>query len=631
MMKRFIFLILLMLLIGNKTYADSTICGLNPASTLSGTECIPIMQNGLTVKTTPNAISSFSSTINLGVSLTATDPRISGDASSGLYTPVGSSVAIATGGAQRALYNSTGESITGSITGSSTLTLGTVSGTTGSVSLKGTTSGTAILTAQAAAGTPTISIGTSTGTIAAVATSPLAINATSGVISCATCAVTGSSVASFSAGTTGLTPNTATTGAVTLAGTLAVANGGTNASSASITAFNNITGYTAAGATGTTSTNLVFSTSPSLVTPALGMATATSLAINGATIGANGLAVTGTVASGAVTSTGNVYSGAASLHGWTNRSNISSPSDGILLLQNNGSSSFTSLQLFTDSIITRAAAANIHLGAADAASAVAQTFGVQNVVAGTSNIAGANFTITGSQGTGTGVGGSIIFQTAPAGTTGTSQNALANQLVITTTGVGIGTTLSSTGTVLDLGNNTSSMLLPIGTTGQRPGTGINGMLRYNSTSTAIEGYVNNSWSSLLSGTQTSSTFTPAITFGGGNTGITYATRAAHYKQIGDVVYAWGRIALSSKGSSSGTALMTTLPVTSANDAEGFSCSLSQINNFAVTSVTQIITFVNPNATTMAIQRYSAGSLSNLSDGDFTNTSDFQFTCIYPAT
>lgn len=50
-------------------------------------------------------------------------------------------------------------------------------------------------------------------------------------------------------------------------GVLPVANGGTNANSASITAFNNITGYTAAGATGTTSTNLVFSTSPALTTP----------------------------------------------------------------------------------------------------------------------------------------------------------------------------------------------------------------------------------------------------------------------------------------------------------------------------------------------------------------------------
>jgi len=49
-------------------------------------------------------------------------------------------------------------------------------------------------------------------------------------------------------------------------GVLPVANGGTNALTASITSFNNITGYTASGATGTTSTNLVFSTSPTFTT-----------------------------------------------------------------------------------------------------------------------------------------------------------------------------------------------------------------------------------------------------------------------------------------------------------------------------------------------------------------------------
>lgn len=58
---------------------------------------------------------------------------------------------------------------------------------------------------------------------------------------------------------------------------VAVADGGTGTSSAGIGAFNNITGYTAAGATGTTSTNLVFSTSPTLVTPTLGVASATSI------------------------------------------------------------------------------------------------------------------------------------------------------------------------------------------------------------------------------------------------------------------------------------------------------------------------------------------------------------------
>ena len=46
-----------------------------------------------------------------------------------------------------------------------------------------------------------------------------------------------------------------------------VVNGGTGASTASITSFNNITGYTASGATGTTSTNLVFSGSPTIAAP----------------------------------------------------------------------------------------------------------------------------------------------------------------------------------------------------------------------------------------------------------------------------------------------------------------------------------------------------------------------------
>jgi len=62
-----------------------------------------------------------------------------------------------------------------------------------------------------------------------------------------------------------------------VSGVLPVANGGTNASAAGITAFNNITGYTASGATGTTSTNLVFSTSPTLVTPVLGTPTSGDL------------------------------------------------------------------------------------------------------------------------------------------------------------------------------------------------------------------------------------------------------------------------------------------------------------------------------------------------------------------
>lgn len=73
------------------------------------------------------------------------------------------------------------------------------------------------------------------------------------------------------------------------------------------------------------------------------------------------------------------------------------------------------------------------LGSADAASPIAQTIAVQSVVTGTTNTAGANLQIRGSAGTGTGNGGSIIFQVAPAGSTGTTQNSWSNALVIDST------------------------------------------------------------------------------------------------------------------------------------------------------------------------------------------------------
>lgn len=48
--------------------------------------------------------------------------------------------------------------------------------------------------------------------------------------------------------------------------------------------------------------------------------------------------------------------------------------------------------------------------------------------------AGTDLTISGGQGTGTGVGGSIIFKVAAAGSTGTSTNALANGMILDSTG-----------------------------------------------------------------------------------------------------------------------------------------------------------------------------------------------------
>ena len=102
-----------------------------------------------------------------------------------------------------------------------------------------------------------------------------------------------------------------------------------------------------------------------------------------------------------------------------------------------------------DLILGRRTAANLRLGAADAAAPVAQTLSVQSVVAGTTNTAGTNLTITGSQGTGTGAGGSLIFQVAPAGSSGSAQNALATAWQIS----GAGHFLAGTDSTYDIGAN----------------------------------------------------------------------------------------------------------------------------------------------------------------------------------
>ena len=190
---------------------------------------------------------------------------------------------------------------------------------------------------------------------------------------------------------------------------------------------------------------------------------AASLAIGGATISTHALAVTGTVQVGSifnVSNAGNVV--ASQLYALTN----------VVVGSDTGQLRFgTSL----DAFITRRAAANLNLGAPDAALPQAQTLSVQSVASGTANTLGANWTFAGSQGTGTGAGGSIIFQTAPAGSTGSAQNALTTALTIAPAN-SINSLLSinsgsSTGALISIGDNSFRTLQFQGT-----GFGSNGVM-----------------------------------------------------------------------------------------------------------------------------------------------------------
>lgn len=112
--------------------------------------------------------------------------------------------------------------------------------------------------------------GTNSSTRLGIGSTSQVLTVVGGTAAWATPASGGVSTITF--GSTGLTPATATSGAVTVAGTLAVASGGTGTT------------------TSTGSGSVVLATSPTLVTPNLGDATATSLTANSVVnLGTSGL------------------------------------------------------------------------------------------------------------------------------------------------------------------------------------------------------------------------------------------------------------------------------------------------------------------------------------------------------
>ena len=108
----------------------------------------------------------------------------------------------------------------------------------------------------------------------------------------------------------------------------------------------------------------------------------------------------------------------------------------------------------------------------------------------------------------------------------------SNELVVSGA-VGIGTSSPNANVAIDMGNITTAVILPKGTTGQEPSSPVAGMFRYNSTTPALKSYYNSTWNTLLSTNSLGTTIPAAGSSGqveydnggvlGGAAAITYAT------------------------------------------------------------------------------------------------------------
>jgi hypothetical protein len=122
------------------------------------------------------------------------------------------------------------------------------------------------------------------------------------------------------------------------------------------------------------------------------------------------------------------------------------------------------------------------------------------------------------------------------------------------------------------------------------------------------------------------TFTPTLTFGGNSVGMTYSGNNGIYTKIGRNVYFSFGIALTNKGSSTGTATIGGFPYPSGT-GKSYREEGNRSGQYAGINV-DVTLWVQNNTTSFLLLSPSAGS--GLTDANFTNTAS-PFVCGYYVT
>jgi hypothetical protein len=409
-----------------------------------------------------------------------------------------------------------------------------------------------------------------------------------------------STVASFSAGSTGFTPSSATTGAVTLAGTLATTNGGTG-----------LTSFTANG--------VVYASSSSA------LATGSALTFDGTKLA---------VLSSAATTLESIKS-------------TSTTSQGALLQLLNDTDTPLNFGVWGST----AGAFGVLGASIPFFSTNASTLSFANTNASGAFVWGAGSTPSEQMrlnSTGLGVGTSTPYAKIHA--TGTIKVATGNAQGILALGDGNGTTVNcgvwrgaanaptTDGNYLNFGGYDGLVFATgaaaIGSQTERARIDSSGNLLVGVTSANANGGVLQLKSGItfpataVAATDANTlddyeegTWTMGVSFGGGTTGITYNASyvTGSYTKIGNRVFISGVLVLTSKGSASGSALLTGLPFTSSSSASAASAFSQVLYNATFTG--QQFLETNGGSTTAYLWQVSAlGARSALTDANFANNS-----------
>ena len=117
------------------------------------------------------------------------------------------------------------------------------------------------------------------------------------------------------------------------------------------------------------------------------------------------------------------------------------------------------------------------------------------------------------------------------------------------------------------------------------------------------------------------TFTPTITFGGGSTGITYSTQIGSYTKIGNKVFYFIYIVLTSKGSSTGGLNVIGMPFTSSGSNAYVPASSFVASMASLSSNLMIRSF--PASTQLDVYQIVSSTYSGIDNTNITNSTFFQ--------